>query len=613
MDLIFRSFIPAFLRSFIGTRRLLTTVLFTGAVMSVPAAMSAQAATGGAASGAAAADTTRAVSRSADPLRGTPATISGLGAEARTQQDAFERSHRLGLRFYNGGADATCEVPLGRICYWNNNGDVPPPAERADARLEREQLLDILARAQAENPKDDWVSGMRVRYAVEGQQPDVALTAARACAGTAWWCAALQGLALHNLNRHADATAAFDRALAEMPEAQRCVWTDLTMWLDPAMHANYKALGCAGRGPENTRILRLAQPLWMLPGNDIQNEWYSRFTVSRVHSLGRIPYDLQWGDDLLESQLRYGWPMAWSVQNGGAADPRPPQVIGHEPTPSYDFMPALSAIANPTGATASDWDPNRKKARMRYATRYAAGFGALPHQFARFRRGGDTTILAGGYRLMRELEMGRAPYTAALTLDGFDGRPPVQVIKDSVAANGALLVPFSSRMLASVEVLAPVGKRAARVRNTVEPLPRETRLSDYLLLQRGDASPTPTLERNAEQAYGSTEIEGGTTIGIYWEMYRPASPSAPLQVSLRATRLGASFFQKLGSSIGLSKALTPVSIKYNDNGRPDGGAGRSLTLNFPSVPAGDYQLTLMVSGAGGTDSTTQVVRVKGGR
>jgi hypothetical protein len=71
--------------------------------------------------------------------------------------------------------------------------------------------------------------------------------------------------------------------------------------------------------------------------------------------------------------------------------------------------------------------------------------------------------------------------------------------------------------------------------------------------------------------------------------------------------------QKLGSTLGLSKALTPVSIRYNDNGRPDGGAGRSLTLNFPNVPPGDYQLTLMVSGAGITDSTTQTIRVRAGR
>lgn len=557
-------------------------------------------------------DSVRPAMPAPDPLRGNVSTLGALSAQSRSQQDAFERNHRLGLRFYNGGADATCEVPLGRICYWNNNGDVPPPAERADARLEREQLLELLARAQAADPKDDWVSGMRVRYAIEGQQPDLAVTAARTCGGTGWWCDALQGLALHNANRHEDAAAAFGRALAAMPESQRCTWTDLTLWLDPAMHAGYRGLGCGGRAAENAKIFRLAQPLWMLPANDIANELYARYTMSRIHSLARIPYDLQWGDDLQESQVRYGWPMQWSVQNGGVADPRPPSVIGHEPTPSYDFMPLPPALASPLEAVPEDWDPKRKKARMRYAPRYATGFGPLPNQFARFRRG-DTTLVAGGYRLMRDLEMGRAPYHAALTLDAVDQRPAVQVRKDSVPANGALLAPITRPMMASLEVLAPTGKRTARVRTTVQPLPAETRLSDYLLLQRGDPSPTPSLERNATQAYGSLDIEGGTQIGIYWEMYREASPSAPLQVSLRATRLGASFMQRLGSSIGLSKALTPVSIKYKDNGRPDGAPGRSLALNFPNVPAGSYQLTLIVSGAGVTDSTTQVIRVRGAR
>ncbi|WP_396207128.1 hypothetical protein [Gemmatimonas sp.] len=546
---------------------------------------------------------------SRDPLRGNTNSLSALGSSARGQQEAFERNHRLGLRFYNGGADASCEVPLGRICYWNNNGDVPPPAERADAKLEREQLLDLLGRAQAADPKDDWVSGMRVRYAIEGGFADMAITAARACAGTEWWCQALRGLALHNLNQHAASAEAFDKALVSMPAEQRCAWTDITMWLDPFQHEPYKAMGCEGRQARNARVLRLAQPLWMLPGNDVRNELFARRTMSRVHSLGRIPYDLQWGDDLLESQVRYGWPTAWSVQNGGVADPRPPQVVGHEPTPSYDFMPTVEAIENPLSAQAGDWDPKRKKARMRYSTRYANGFGNLPYQFARFRRG-DTTLLAGGYRLMRELEMGRAPYTAGLTLDRLDGSAARTVTKDSAGANGAVLVPFTSPTIASLEVLAPVGKRAARVRTVVQPLPTDTRLSDYLLLQRGDESPTPSLERNAGQAYGSLEIEGGTRIGIYWEMYRPASPNAPLQVSIRATRLGASFMQKLGASIGLSKALTPVSIKYNDNGRPDGGPGRSLTLNFPPVAAGDYQLTVLVSGAGVTDSTTQTIRVR---
>jgi hypothetical protein len=287
-------------------------------------------------------------------------------------------------------------------------------------------------------------------------------------------------------------------------------------------------------------------------------------------------------------------------------------VIGHEPTPSYDFMPSLKALASPVGSAAGDWDPRRKSARMRYSPRYASGFGMVPHQIARFRRG-DTTLVAGAYRLVRELEMGRAPYTASLVLDALDGKPPVTIRKDSAAAASALLLSMTAPMLASLEVFGERGKRATRVRTTVQPLPRDARLSDYLVLQRGDPSVNPTLERNAAQAYGSLEIEKGATVGLYWEMYRESSPGAPLDIQIRALRLGASLGQRLGNFLGISKAIQPVAIRYKDNGRPDGLPGRSIELNFPPVAAGDYQLTLTVSGAGITDSTSQVIRVRGER
>lgn len=591
----------------------LVLVAALGGVLLPLSALTVSAQTGSA--GASPPDTTVRTSISGaperDPLRGDESKRSPAASEARSMQDSYERNHRVGLRFYNGGADATCEVPLGRICYWNNNGDVPPPAERNDAKFEREALLEVLTRAHDADPADDWTNGMRVRYFIEAEHEDSAVAAAGDCRGTPWWCAALQGLALHNANEHARAHDAFARALAAMPEAQRCVWTDLSWWLETAVHGAYRSHACGpNRAKENARILRLSQPLWMLPANDLENEMYARRTMSRVHSLGRIPYDLQWGDDLLESQMRYGWPTAWSVQNGGVADPRPPSVIGHEPTPSYDFIPEQSALATPIGATQPMWNLNRAQARMRYAPRYASGFAMLPHQFARFRRG-DTTLVAGAYRLVRELEMGRAPYTAAFTLDAMDGTtPPRAVSKDSASAAGALLMPLTSPMLGSLEVYGARGKRASRVRTTITPLPATVRLSDFLVLQRGDPTVTPSLERNAAQAFGSLEIDQGATIGLYWEMYRPSVPSAPLQIEVRALKLGTSLGQRLGSLIGLSKAVQPVSIQYQDNGRPDGQPGRSIAVTFPPVAAGDYQLSLVVSGAGIADTTSQVIRVR---
>jgi hypothetical protein len=532
--------------------------------------------------------------------------------QARQAQDAFEQTHREGLRFYNGGADATCEEAIGRICYWNNNGDVPPPAERNDARIERLQLVEILERAAKASPGDDWVAGMLVRYDIEADRPDSALKAARACAGTAWWCSALQGLALHTLNQHAAAKAAFDKMLGTMPENMKCSWTEIALWLssDSTAQRTYRARPCAERMKADERLFRLAQPLWGLPANDLYNELLARHTMSTVHGMGRIPYDLSFGNDLLESQVRYGWPVNWSVQNGGVADPRPPQVIGHEPTPSYNFLPSQSALNNPLAATAADWPLDSKKARMRYAPRYASGFKAPPYQFARFRRG-DTTVVAGAYRLIRDLEMGRPPYNAALVLDAFNGTAPIVVRRDSAPANAALIARIGTTpYLASLEVLAPAGKRATRVRAAVTPLAPTRMVSDILLLTKGDPSPRPNLESAAALAFGGAEIDGGSIIGLYWETYLPATPSAPVTTSIRATRVGASFLQRMSSALKLSKAVQPVSQRIQDSGRPDGEPGRSIGLAWPEVPAGEYLLTLVVQNASGKDSTSQLIRVR---
>ncbi|MEP6835597.1 MAG: hypothetical protein ABJB74_19580 [Gemmatimonas sp.] len=532
--------------------------------------------------------------------------------QAHQAQDAFEQTHRQGLRFYNGGADATCEEQIGQICYWNNNGDVPPPAERSDAKVERTQLITILERAAKVSPADDWVIGMLVRYDIEADRPDSALKAARVCAGTTWWCSALQGLALHTVNEHVAATAAFQRALKEMPEHLRCQWTEIGLWLssDSTAQRAYRARPCEERMASDLKLFRLAQPLWSIPTNDLYNELLARHTMSAVHSLGRIPYDIGWGGDLLESQIRYGWPVNWSVQNGGIADPRPPSVIGHEPTPSYYFLADAKVLANPFVASSDDWNLNFKKARMRYAPRYASGFGIPPFQFARFRRG-DSTVVAGAYRLIRELEMGRPPYNAALVLDALDGKEPMISRRDNAPANAAILTKIGATpFIASLEIVAPNGHRAARVREAVTPLAATRKVSDILLTTKGDPSAKPSLETAAATAFGGADIDAGTTIGLYWENYLDVTPSAPAQTLIRATRVGASFMQRLGSVLKLSKAVQPVSQRISDPGRPDGQPGRSISLSWPQVPDGDYLLTLIVQNASGKDSTSVLMRVR---
>ncbi len=532
---------------------------------------------------------------------------------ARAAQDAFERNRRAGLRFYNGGANASCEVQIGNLCYWNNNGDVPPPAERTDLIIERDRLLDLLADAAKVDPTDDWVAGMRVRYALEQQKPSVAVQAASECNGTSWWCSALTGLALHVSDRHTDASAAFDAALRTMPDSVRCEWTDIRPWLPTSQHDAYGARSCSARAEQNRMVLKLAQPLWLLPANDARNELLSRHVISVVHGQGRIPYDMSFDGSIPAIQVRYGWPTAWSMQTAGALDPRLPSIIGHEPTPSYDFMPSRSALEAPISAAVKDWAPDRNDARMRYAPRYATGFSLLPHQIARFKRG-ESTVVAGAWRLMREQRMGPAPYKVGLFVANDSVRVISQEVLEDAPANGAVITSLgSSPGIVSLEVLAPSAKRAARVRTAIQPLPNGTRVSDMLLLAAGDAGATPSLESVASRAWGSNDIVAGRSFGLYWETYLPVSPDAPLQVTLRATRTSGSFLQRMGNALRLSRAMTPVSISCPDAGRPDGLPGRAVDFTWPEVPPGEYRLTVTLRGANTVDSTSQLVTVRGDR
>ncbi|HMS01507.1 MAG TPA: hypothetical protein PKE51_00970 [Gemmatimonadaceae bacterium] len=544
---------------------------------------------------------------------GVSRRISAEGSAARAAQDAFERNRRAGLRFYNGGGAASCEVQIGTLCYWNNNGDVPPPAERTDLVIERERLLEVLEVAAKADPGDDWVHGMRVRYALEQQKAHIAVQAARECGGTPWWCDALRGLALHVSNEHVNAASAFERSLASMPDSMRCAWTDLRPWLPTSMHEAYGASSCAGRTAANERILRLAQPLWMLPANDLRNELYARHIISIVHSQGRIPYDMPFGEAIPAMQVRYGWPTAWSMQTAGALDPRLPSIIGHEPTPSYDFMPTPEAMRTPLSASATDWEPDREDARMRYAPRYATGFSALPHQFARFRRG-DSTVVASAWRLTRTQRMGAGPYRVGLFAADDSVRIVSETVRDSAAANGAVVTALGTvPRLLSLEVMGASARRTARVRAAVAPLADSVRVSDMLLLAGGDAGAAPTLESVAPRAWGSNDIEPGRAFGLYWETYVPVTPNDPLQVTVRATRTSSSFVQRITNALRLSRAMTPVAVSFRDAGRPDGAPGRAIQFNWPEVPPGEYRLTVLLRRDGLVDSTSALFTVRGER
>jgi hypothetical protein len=559
-------------------------------------------------------------------------------AAARSAQRDFERLRRQRLPVALGSGAGPCEVRIGRFCYWNNNGEQPPAEPERIARA-RATLLDRLAAAVRGDSTDDWIVGQLVRYYAESRRFDEGAAAATRCGGTAWWCAALRGLALHYRGDHAASTAAFDSALALQPTDERCRWTDLRPWLGDALARDFKRQPCgAAREAWSRRFWPAARPLLMLPGNDLRDELLSRHAMARIQSRGAIPYDVSWGADMTELEVRYGWPTAWSAYAPGSAMSNERSVVGHEPTPSFAFVPASAAPLNVPGSAPPDaWSLAAPLAEMRYAPRYAPnGFVTLPHQLARFRRG-DSTLVVGAWDVSHDSAWTRDTSTmvrdtattdtlrAGLIVVDTSGAER-RALRDTATARGviALTVPAGA-YLASLELFAPHRGRAARARYGLPPLASDALASDLLLLAHGvraDASLDPSLDAVLGDALGTRTIAAGSPVGLYWETYFPVetgaadtSATAP-EVTVRATRIDAAWYERLGRALRLDGVLggspqTPIAVRFTDaSRRSHAWAARTLSLTWPPTATGTYRLDVSVRVGDRTATTSEVVRVR---
>ena len=553
-----------------------------------------------------------------------PAALAGRSPVeyARQAQIEFERARHDGLGFSSGGATSEPDVQFGSIFYWNNNNDVPPRPEPAEVGISRKRLLQVLGDAAVAAPADDWVVGQLVKYTLEAKDPAAAAAAVSGCRGTTWWCSALTGLVKQSANDIAGAERAFDQALAQMPEAQRCQWQDISPWLKTADSLAYLAKSCADRIAYNTRVFWIGKPFAHLDGNDLRNELLARRTFNRIEQNTATVYG-PWKPEFGDSQLRYGWPVAWSKQNTiiSRAGQMVSSTIGHEATPSHDFMPSSAALADPYTATPKDYPFNARYAQMRYAPRYArGGFQDLGGQFVRFSRG-DSTLLVATYVLDGKARYERGKTRAALVLEKDPQTRVARIIKDGQPLRGAVAVNagiMRDTLLASVEILSDARKFGGRFRAGVTGIEKDAMLSDLLLLSAravdaGSAglAGVATLESVLPAVLGGSDIGDGQAFGLFWEYY--GGPGATLTITITPMdttsgfrRLGGLF--RIGARDGGGR-----SLRIPDPAQPGGGPGRRLILQMPEVKPGRYQLAVEVGMPGSPPARrTLVIRVPEG-
>jgi hypothetical protein len=515
-----------------------------------------------------------------------------IRARAQRAQQQFESYRRRLLPVTSGRfASNECDVRIGRFCYWHDDAEDLPrePALIAAARDAFLRSLDSLA-ALARN--DVWMVGQRVRYLVESNRAADALRAATECSAAAWWCAALRGFSDHALGDYAAADREFETALSALSPAQRCHWTDLSDLLPDASRKAYRAVPCAQRDSLNGRIWWLADPRWALAGNDLRTEIYARLTMSELVQQARSAHDMSWGDDMAELMLRYGWPAAWSRAFPSSVDRTQISVIGHEPSPSFDFLPEARALNDPFKAEASSWTPTAPKPLTRYAPKYARRFAELAPQVAWFARR-DSAVIVAAYEVgaLHDTVFAHDSVDAAVVLSRGPGE--IAIARAKTARWGVFVLPTPPLpALVSVEVVDSAGIALARSRFAAQP-PGDSVLSDVLLFDGAGGIPE-TFEAASARALGTLTVSRQVPFGLYWELYGDLARSDSVTYAVSVERRGVSWLRRLAERTRLADKTQPVRVGFDE--RPAGGAvsARSLLVDVSTIPAGEYRLTLTV-------------------
>ena len=509
---------------------------------------------------------------------------------ATSVQARFEMLRRSNLPLEYSGTRGECDAHIGRFCQWNNDEDTIEAKQPRVIRRAREALVVSLDSAQKRSPRDGWITGQRVRYLVEMRNDSAALRVARECRAAEWWCAALEGLALHELGSGAESDSAFAHALRTMPASERCKWTDMTPILDPNLRKRFKKVGCGKNEDIAERLWWLADPFWALPGNERRDEHYARHTMAKIQEPARNAYNLSWSNDLREMVVRYGWARYWTRGPGTAFEPNAGPVSGHEATPNYHFVP-VSVSTDTVPKVAFDLD--REASAERYSPVMAKRVFEIDPQVALFRRG-DSSRVVVAYDVGLRRELDSMDVAGRLVVAG-DERSPMFISADSAGRKGALSVVVDSRpQIMSLEVIDTVSHQGAAWKRTVLPIKPyqagSVSLSDPLLFDPSGIE-VSDLETAMKAAIGSNAVHRGR-VGIYWETYGIARTDSAQPVSLTLNRVQVGTLRRIGESIGLASKTSPLTIRWNQMMTAGGFTSRAVVLDLELIPRGKYELKI---------------------
>ncbi len=549
-------------------------------------------------------------------------------SRARDAQARFERRRLRHLRWVRAEGARPCEERVGRFCMWHAGDDtwqpVPDPAELAELR---DTLLAELSELSARIPGDPWILGQRIFYFGEAGRWSEAVELARRCDATPRsWCHVLSGFALHGAGDYGAALAAFRRGLAAMDPGEARKWRDLEVLLDG------RALDLMDAASEEDEqawealratFWELADPLYLVPGNDRETEHYARWTFSQLSDRARNPHGIPWGSDLEELTVRYGWEKGWERRRPEVGLARPDgAVVGHGLPEAREFAPPGFVLEQPWQTEPGGWVPDEHP-RSAHVAPYAPDLGPAVAQVAVMHRG-DSIVVAAATRLPEPSDpaAGR-PRSGPASSDASDGTlpwalpeapdapdqvglfllDPARRFREARAVGGregvlALTVP-AGKYLISVEAWAPSEGRGGRVRHGIwtDPVPHDlATLSDLAILDPVDPLPQQ-LDLALPLMRPSLDLTSGQRIAVGWEIFGLGWRPEHVEFELSLFKEGAGFFTKVGRWLGIGGGTDePLQIGWGEPGPLEVGPWfRAVNVDMPEVEAGEYLFRLKVS------------------
>ncbi len=445
------------------------------------------------------------------------------------------------------------------------------------------------------------------------------------------------GLALYARDRPEDAAAAFDAALALLPDTVRASMLDVTQWLRPDDAAFLEHASRTEREATAQAWWRSADPLALTPVNE-----------ARVALLARVAYaDLRftseeagipgWRTDRGQIWIRYGAPdviatLAPETQetNGAESTARIITIWWYR-AKALRFVfrgpPAINA-AGFAGNFRAYADNARRIIPMSLDDVHAAlRLDTVAVQVARFRGDAGTRVELFAQlptdRMLADIDLSPALVEGGFAFGADAAQRAPQMVRDSLRlAPGPRAVPVRRAWARTVtpgreyayriEARQPDTGRGARGDGVVGVMPMGATgafdISDLVVADHIAAAPgAAAREAFRIDANPAMQFLPHDTVALYWETYNATAGAGRearlrVRVTVRILSLdrGRSFSARvlggIADAVGLSAVGDEqVSLTYERGARADATVPHQLALGLGDAPPGRYALTVEVT------------------